>query len=176
VERYYNKGRFIKTLLYITSGFFSSAFEFYRSFAQYNIKNGYLERPLAARELYNVLTDYIEENFSTRNSYIRDLMKLDFLSSDSSGNLPVCLARNYEPGFKDKCLNFLKNSEYIEKYLPEYKGLPPVQIYKQVHFELFRHDITSVNEIYEKDSCILLFDYSRRDRVTGLYTYFQVNF
>ncbi|MDP4095103.1 MAG: radical SAM protein, partial [Bacillota bacterium] len=47
VERYYNKGRFIKTLLYITSGFFSSAFEFYRSFAQYNIKNGYLERPLA---------------------------------------------------------------------------------------------------------------------------------
>ncbi len=173
LERYYNQGRFSKTLDYIIANLFNTPYEFYSSFMKYNFENGYLNRPLASRELYDVLYGFLVQNVDQENHlYLENLMKLDFLLSDNSTNLPKCLSRTFEEDFKFKCLEFLKRPENISKYLPSYAGLSPVQIYKHIHFEAFEYDMTAdmiVNARYE-----VLIDYGKRDKVTGLYEYYPV--
>lgn len=174
VERYYNQGRFIKTLDYVIANHYKTPFEFYYSFMKYNSENGYLNRPLAARELYDVLYGFLVKTMDNEKLfYLKNLMKLDFLLSDNSSNLPRCLSRTFEDNFKYKCLEFLKKTENIKEYIPSYAGMSPVQIFKHIHFEVFDYDITAENIIL-KDRCEILIDYGKRDQVSGLYEFYPV--
>lgn len=176
VERYYNSGRFYFTLKYLTGKVFELPFEFFYGFMEYNLKMKHLERPLPARELYTVLQDYLTGILEGDNvGYVKDLLKLDYLSSDRSGNLPQGMERIMEEGFRDKCFSFLKNEENIRLYLPGYEGMPAKQIFKQVHFEIFDYDVTGpVRDSAAKGRNVVLFNYSAADKVTGLYEFKRV--
>jgi hypothetical protein len=177
VERYYNSGRFVKSLDYVISSYFESAFDFYVDFYRYNAENHMLDRPLPARELYTVMLGYSRTpGFRAESCVLNELLKFDFLSSDNTDNLPAGLERKMEPGFKEACFDFLKNKDSIAQYLPEYSGMPAKQIFKQVHFKSFSFDVTKKALLpgTERQPAIVLFDYGRRSRVTGLYHAEQV--
>lgn len=164
VERYYNSGRFVKTLEYIIPAFFGSPFEFYRKLSAFGFEKGYLDRALSSRELYSILFEFIKTVIDqTGYGLLNDYLKLDFLASDSSNNLPGGLERTESKNFKEWCFEFLKNEQNIRTYLPGYINVPAKQIFKNVHFEKFDHLKT-----------LLLFDYGSKNRVTGLYNYFKL--
>lgn len=173
VERYYNSGRFSRTLSFVIKNFFPTAYAFYQALMGHWEKKGCYERSISARGLYDVLAEFIEgtadENVREK---VNELLKLDFLSTDNSNNLPDKVKRRLEPNFKEECFGFLKNEENIRRYLPEYAGIPAKQVYKQVHFESFNYDVTEGG--LEKTRTIVLFDYGQRDKVAGFYRFVKV--
>jgi hypothetical protein len=170
VDRFYNSGRFVSSLDFVINTFFHSPFDFYREFYLYNKHHGYLRNPVPSRVLYTIFQEFGGSFMENKEQELFcDLMKLDFLSSDNSNNLPAGLLRVTEPGFKGRCFDFLKDERNIKNYLPEFTGVPAKQVYKQVHFETFKHDVTGQDKGYKKAESVVLFDYSVRDRVTGLY-------
>ena len=174
VEKYYNSGRFVKSLNYIitTLAGFKSPFQFYLDFYQYCDKKNLLGSPVAARDLYGILYGYLKDlqDASAEKlldlSYMKELMKYDVLASDRSGYLPKPITRYMEKGFKESCINFLSEQNNIDRYLPKYKGVRPEEIMRKVRFEIFRHN---------DESKTVLFDHSEKDRVTGLYPSFFVS-
>lgn len=172
VERYYNSGRFVRTLecLHKESGL--SYYEFYLEFYAFNKGVGAMERGISSRELYNILFEFIKKIIpQSRGVIYNELLKYDYLCSDNSNNLPISIERKMEAGFREKCFSFIKSEANIEKYLPKYKGIPAKQVFKSVHFEKFACDIFHIQEIYDikNREMVVLFDYNNRDRVTGLY-------
>ncbi len=109
---------------------------------------------------------------------IKELMLFDFLRSDNTGNFPSFLQRDYDGSFRDLCFGFLKRGENIKKFLPRFQGLAPKQIYKKIHFEKFSfkiHDFLSNKTIGSKEM-VVIFDYSLKSKVTGLYDYSYIDF
>lgn len=178
VERYHNSGRFACTLKYVINDMYRSPFEFFREFHTYCMRMNFSGKAFSSRDTYTILLGFIagiapEEKYKI----IKDIARLDFLSSDNSNNLPAGLERNIEPGFKEKCFEFLRVSENIEIYLPAFTNLPPKQIIKKVHFEIFNYDVTLPGQKtgIKKGKTVVLFDYSRKDRVTGLYSHMKIS-
>ncbi|MCX8129933.1 MAG: B12-binding domain-containing radical SAM protein [Clostridia bacterium] len=173
VERYYNSGRFIHILEYIMNRLFMSAFEFYEHLSAYYRTKGFMNKPPSSRTLYSILYDFLKDIAPDRKGFINEILKLDFLSSDNSNNLPEGIEREVMQGFKEWCFDFLKSEQNISLYLPDFKGVPPKQIYKSVHFEIFSKDVLSELGISDlnRGKYVVLFNYSRRSRVTGLYEF-----
>jgi len=173
VERYYNTGRFAGTLKYIADRLYHSLpYVFYRDFYRYNSGKGYMRRPVALNRLYDVIFDFVRENFGPEDTdAVNELLKFDFLSSDKSGSLPAKIARIQPNGFKETCFDFLRNEKNIQTYLPSFAGETPKNIYKYVHFEVFSLDVSNYLKTgnIEKRETVLLFDYSGADKVTGRY-------
>ncbi|MCX7709952.1 MAG: B12-binding domain-containing radical SAM protein [Clostridia bacterium] len=171
LDRYYNSGRFVQSIGYLIQNMFSSPFDFYKAFFSFFKTMGYLDSRFSSRQLYSILIDFLNERVGKDKAVplIKELLKLDYLSSDNSNNLPDGIERNLAAGFKEMCFEFLKSEENIKKYLPDFCGMPAKQIFKQVHFEIFRYDVLQEKNSKEQKDRILLFDYSNRDRVTERY-------
>lgn len=154
-ERYYNSGRFSNSLKFIIKNYFNSPFEFYREFYLYNLYQGYLDKPISARDQYSVFlrfTEYMSDRLELRDAeksfmldIINDLLKLDYLSTNNTGNLPEEINRVIEPGFREKCKDFLKDENNVRRYLPEYVGMSLGQILKNIRFEIFSYNVISLN-------------------------------
>lgn len=182
VERYYNSGRFAISLRYITRKIFQTPFDFFYSFSKYFNACGYYERPIGSKELYGALYEFIETiTDQNRLNLIKDLLRLDFLKCDSSGSLPDILKSNIPKGFKEECFQFLKDEDNIKKYLPGFTGMAAKDIYKKVHFQIFDHNVISEKEDIQKngdippDKTIVLFDYTKKDRVTGWFPFIKLD-
>ncbi|HHV99113.1 MAG TPA: DUF4080 domain-containing protein [Clostridiaceae bacterium] len=173
VERYYNTGRFAGTLKYIVGKLYHSLpYIFYRDFYRYNSGKGYMRRPVALNKLYDIIFDFVREKFSQADiDAVKELLRFDFLSCDKSGSLPASITRMQPDGFKENCFDFLRNENNIQTYLPSFAGETPKNIYKYVRFELFGLDVSNYlkDGSIEKRETVLLFDYSKADKVTGRY-------
>ena len=171
LDRYYNSGRFSNTLTFLLQ-FINSAFDFYLGFYRFNLSKGLTHLPAVLKELYTVLYEYAADVCGSRIDAVMEFMRLDFLSSESSGSLPPKLARPVKEAFRDSCFDFLKKDENISRYLPGFFGLPAKTIYKKVHFEPFNLDFSSSTISFDPArQTVLLFNYSEKDRVSGLYSY-----
>ena len=173
VERFFNSGRFVRTLDYLINGFFSSPFSFYEKLSEYFKESGYFKRSLSSRDLYTVILNFARENeLGIDIKIINELLKFDFLVSNNTNNLPKGLVRNMDLNFKEKCFEFLKREEYISEYIPDFVGLPAKQIYTKVHFELFLFDVAKNNTA--QSNTVVLFDYTDYNEVTGQFGYIKV--
>lgn len=171
LDRYYNSGRFNSTLRYLLR-FSSSPFDFYLGFYRFNLSKGRARLPAGLKELYRVLYEYAAHLCGSRAAAVKEFMRLDFLSSESPGALPPLIAGSVKDAFRDSCFAFLKEEENIKRYLPGFSGLPAKVIYKKVRFELFNLDFSACPVSYSPGGqTALLFNYSERDRVSGLYAY-----
>ncbi|HHW31920.1 MAG TPA: B12-binding domain-containing radical SAM protein [Clostridiaceae bacterium] len=181
VERYYNSGRFTISLRYITKKIFHKPFDFYYSFSKYYETCGYYEKSLGAKELYRVLYEFIEAVADQSSlNLIKDLLRLDFLKCDSSGSLPDILKSDTPKEFKDECFQFLREEDNIKKYLPGFNGMTAKDMYKKVHFQIFDYNIFSWKDDIPKEKVIpektvVLFDYTKKDRVTGWFTFTKLD-
>lgn len=184
VDRFYNTGRFVKTLEFLIKNHSKNygsiqyfAFDFYHRFACFCRDRGLLDNPPSSRELYGILSDFAS-GFLTAEQYriCHELLKLDFLSSHNTGSLPDGLSRTEDEGFRNRCFEFLKNEDNVSSFLPEMVGMPAKQIFKRVHFENFLLDVTAPDpENVLMQPATVLFNYGSRNRVTGLFAYRKIN-
>lgn len=177
VERYFNSGRFLNSLEFIIGKFFVSPIKFYSEFLFFYSQKGYLGSSLSSRYLYDALFEFVKTVVPVKEqAVINGLLKLDYLSTDNSNNLPSNIDRTVEKGFNELCFDFLKDENNISIYLPEYKNIPSKQIHKRVHFEIFNFDIIHAikDGSFKEDRTVLMFNYDKRSRVTGLYEYQKV--
>lgn len=178
LEKYYNSRRFVKTLEFLLKKLVFQPFDFFRELSEHMRISGASSQKLSSRQLYTILYDFLKTlKLESKDLEIAgELLKLDYLSSDNSNNLPQGLNRVIVAGFKEKCFDFLKNEENIKKQLCAFIGIPAKQIFKQVHFEVFNYDITvhDTENIDESKKTAVIFDYRKRDEVTGLYEYIRL--
>ncbi len=178
VERYYNSGKFQNSLDYIIDQYFDTYFDFFKDLAAYCDRFGFLQRSLSSRSLYSVLVEFIETRVSKDElNIIKDFLKLDFLSSDNTNNLPEGIERVYENNFKEKCFEFLKIENNLQTFLPNYLGESPKKIYKRVHFEIFNYDIYSYkeNRIISECKTVIVFNYSSKNKINELFEYKKIS-
>ncbi|NSW92193.1 MAG: B12-binding domain-containing radical SAM protein [Firmicutes bacterium] len=188
-ERYYNSGRFINSLNFVINRYFDSPFQFYKEFYLFNLKAGYLDRAIPGRELYTVFYDFVKNIVPAHERDVgNDLLKFDFLSTNNSGNLPDGITRIIEPELKEKRLGFLKDEKNRSRYFPGSEGMEAKRLLRNVNFEVFDYDVTELvqdaqnnldvnidNNIIRKKRTVILFNYTQRNRVTGLYKYYKVD-
>jgi radical SAM superfamily enzyme YgiQ (UPF0313 family) len=178
VERYYNSGHFSNTLKYLIEKFFISSFDFYERLSLFYRSKGFMEKPPSGRNLYTILNDFVNETLPGEETQrVNELLKLDFLASDNSNNLPEGIQREIKPGFKEWCFDFLKNEQNVKLYLPDYEGIPAKQIYKNVHFEIFNNNFFGGEENgdFKEEKVVVVFDYSKRSSVTGQYYFVNIS-
>ncbi len=181
VERYYNSVRFSLSLDFLIERYFSSPFSFYESFYQFHIDNGYMDMQAALRDQYRILNDFHNITAASEEDlFFRELLRLDFLLSDSSGTLPYFMERRGSSELKEKYFEFLHNTELINRIIPETAGMTPKQILKNVHFEPMYLEFSGARQEDEmsfrlfrpvNNSSVYVFNYFSRDIVTGRYSF-----
>ncbi len=122
-ERYYNSGDFKRTMDFLF-GEIDSPFEVFETIYNYFDKNRLFERSLPLEFYYEV----IPEIFSFEGI-------CDYVRADRLTNKKAKLAYENEKEFKEQCFEFLKKEKNIEKYLPEFIGMPARKIYPRLRFE-----------------------------------------
>jgi len=77
------------------------------------------------QELYTILLDFASSlDMEVNLVLLNEILKFDFLVSDNTNNLPKGLERLYIDNFGERCFEFLKNRENVEKFLPEFSDTP----------------------------------------------------
>ena len=143
VNTYYNSGRFTGVLDSVIKGHFKTPIEFYKEFNACNHRNSIEFSRMSLQDAYKALLEYLMTFISlSEMSGVREAMILDFLSSNSSRTLPDVLKNETKHDFKTKCAAYIKNTLPLNS--------------KMTHFELL-------------SGSIHIFDYSKKDKVTGKY-------
>lgn len=123
LEKYYNSGDFKRSMDFLF-GKEESPFGIFERIYDYFTENNLFERAVSLEAYYEI----IEEIFPY-NGFC------DYVKADRLTNKKVGLSYENEKEFKERCFEFLKNEESVEKYLPGYIGLPPRKIYTKLRFE-----------------------------------------
>jgi len=122
-EKYYNSGDFTYSIDFLFEKFVSP-FKIFERISNYFEENKLFQSPVSLESYYEILERIFPyEGFA-------DCVKADRLT-----NRKAKLSYENEPEFKSRCFEFLKDEKNVEKYLPEYKGLPPRKIYTKLRFE-----------------------------------------
>ncbi len=145
LDRYYNSGRFTKTLEYLVT---DSPFDFYERFADFA---EFTSSP-SADVLYERLYQFANDERTA------DLLKLDFLASIRHGRLPAFLDSGVD--LKKQCFEYLKETE------PENEARAR---YKQVRLEYFKAMDKYILFDYSKQNPVTgRYDYKDVDIKKGL--------
>lgn len=85
LERYYNSGRFYKTLA-VAVGFFTSPFDFYLKLSMYWQSKGLVGQGVKRINLYSHLYDFLKEKLTEKNvAEVMKIMKTEFAMWHSTG-------------------------------------------------------------------------------------------
>jgi radical SAM superfamily enzyme YgiQ (UPF0313 family) len=174
VERLYNSNRYRKSLEYLINAYGKGAYCFYKDFGSFYEEKGFFERGISARELYALLLEFGRALESVDKELLTELLVYDYLSADNTGNIPPMLKVNIDKAFRDNCFEFLRNPANVERYLPDMISISSKEIYKNVYFLPINHNF-NLSDGSVKSKSVILFDYTRKDRVTGLYLSFHIN-
>lgn len=171
LEYYYNSHRVDNTLEYAMKEYFDSPYQFFNELAEYWAQKGLYRIRHSSKKLYVLLYNFMVESVGAPIPVVNELLKLDYLLKERALVLPDPLKKIEIPGFKQRCYDFLNNTDNLEKYLPDYQHLPSKNIFKLVHFEVF--DTRGLNvldeykEVRDRDRLVLLFDYQNGDKICG---------
>lgn len=142
LDKYYNSGDFKRSMDFLFDRV-KSPFEIFESISDYFCENNLFEIPVSLEAYYEML-----EKIFTYDGFG------DYIRVDRLTNRKAKLSYENEPEFKERCFEFLKRQENIEKYLPKFKGIPPRKIYTKLRFEkvcggvyLYETETNSLKEI-----------------------------
>lgn len=163
LERYFNSGRFSKSLEILEFLYSGDFYELFRQMSVYCRENRYLDRPVSYRENIAVLFNFVKSDLFEKIDLerFRQAMVFDFLSSDSSCAIPEAIKAQHDLLPSNQTHEFLKSEKFIKEYLPDTVGLSAKNILKRVFF-VSLHKLTGPDEI-------LMFDYQYKDSVNGKY-------
>ncbi|WP_303861695.1 B12-binding domain-containing radical SAM protein [Alkalibaculum bacchi] len=151
VDRYNNSGNFQNTLDYIIFQRGKAPFRFFQEFV-----NDWEEKKLFdvshnKDRLYEILLDFaytLQEN----QDFIKELVKLDYLMYNKL-TLPTFITSTSPR--KEEVFDLLKDPNFKAKYLPNKVETPAKKLYKEVHIETFKYDITNPITPIKRDTVLL---------------------
>ena len=122
-ERYYNSGEFRRTMDFLF-GKTDSPFEIFETIYNYFEENKLFEKSISLENYYEIIPEIFD--FEGIDDYVR---------ADRLTNKKARLSYESDKEFKEQCFEFLKKEKNLEKYIPEFSGLPARKIYKHLRFE-----------------------------------------
>lgn len=166
LEIYYNSQQFRFTMEALEP-FFDRPFAMYEALADYYKEHGLIGRAYSRMQRFEILRGFIREMLTGdargENRQIFDeLLTLDFYLRENGKTRPAW-AEDLSP-YKEKIGEFYRREAADGKLLPEHRGMTWKQSMRMTHLEYFSH---AAAEGQEGHSRWLLFDYSRRDPLTG---------
>lgn len=169
LERFYNSGRFTRSLMYLES-FFPSPFDFYEAFGKYHTEKQLLHRPMAAatqyETLYNFVLPYLDEK---QKKHFRTLLKFDYYVSGLTGKTPAFFREGNSPVVTKGILtDFFMNNGFEACGLPRPGGLKEMN--QRYRIEFFETDSIGIT----KQPTAILFDMYSRNPVTASLYYYEV--
>ena len=127
LEKYYNSGRFYKTLRNLIE-YFDTPFDMYEMIAEYFEKTNNLFRSISSRELYDILFEFVILNMPDKKDEFAHLMLFDYHASDSSNYPPKSLQYLWKGRKLSKDANmdksFVNSVRFVgeEFYVFDYSG------------------------------------------------------
>ncbi len=170
VELYYNSRQFTHTMPFLEQAF-ESPFAMYEALAAFYERNGYFENSPARVYRYQVLLAFAREYDGGREAAYRELLVYDLYLRENMKSRPE-FAMDLS-GYREKLKGFYRSRDFRQQYLPGYDGYDSRQLEKMTHMEVFncpvwdREKMAGWQESYGQELYFVLFDYRRRDPVSG---------
>ena len=177
-ETYYNSGKALNTIKYITS-IYTSPFDFFQDLGDYWESKGHHAVKHSKMELFQIMYSFsLENNILKDKSYIiKELLRFDIFAGDNVKTLPSDLYGENKD-IKEKIFTFYKNEANIEKYTPNLKDFSYQQISRMCHIELFKYNVFDIvknpkNNIVENETAVL-FNYYKKDEISNKPVYYKI--
>lgn len=138
LEKYYNSGRFKKSVDFLL-GFFNSPFELYTALGSYYEQKGYHLTLHNKNEDFTILFEFLSSlcNDAKKIERFKFLALFDCFENEKLRQLPKFLDNSTFARNRNRISAFFENQEKREKYLPEYSEFDPVQLMRMMHIEIF---------------------------------------
>lgn len=131
VEKYHNSGAFTRSLRFLRP-YFAAPFDMFEVLADFYSANGLDKIGISRDSLYRLLLDFAGTLKGVPLPRFTDILLFDYLKNNKP-RTPSWAKR--EPVGKERFE--LLSGDFVERYLPEYRGMSPKEIIKHVHFERF---------------------------------------
>lgn len=163
IETYYNSSKALNTISYAVT-LFGTPFDFYEKAGLYMDKMGYTKNQSSKQQTYTNLYEFFKnESLSEENmAAVTDLLLFDMLLNDNLKSFPYWINENEE--LKNTKRKFFNDARLLEKYLPEYASLPAARLSRSFAMALFEYNPITA----KKEKTLMVFDYSAKDKITGL--------
>ncbi len=138
LEKYYNAGLAQATLEeIITRRYDNDAFSFWEDLAAYWYQEGHYGIGVSPAERYGIIKRFLDREYPESREQHHDWLKFDLLRDRLSFNLPAGF--HSSPDGSETLNKLLKQSGFIEQYLPEFEGQSIREIKKRAILEHFKY-------------------------------------
>lgn len=160
VEVYYNSGQFAKTIPACLR-LFADPFAFYEALGIFYEERGYFQISHTRIRRYEILLEFLEQYDETRMEMYRQLMVYDLYARENMKSRPVW-AKDLKPYAGDMRAFYWEEARE-HRVLAGYEAYDEKQMARMTHMEYMDYDPDTL----EKKSGIYLFDYQKREVLTG---------
>ncbi|AZR72130.1 B12-binding domain-containing radical SAM protein [Anoxybacter fermentans] len=180
LETFYNSHKFELSVDFIITRYYrENPFAFFKEMKDYWEGQGYHHRPHKEADLYKFLWKFYKEKINKDLKIFQEYLKLDFLCSIRTHDLPNWLNPVKVKDYKKRFYQFIDDRDKIDKYIPELAHLGGKQIMRQILIEPFAFDIFAYRDKgYQgepgNETIFVLFNYKCKDPVTGCVQYKKV--
>ena len=161
VEVYYNSGQFVHTLPMIER-LYENPFDFFQELGDFYRAKGYSEAAHNRIQRYEILLEFLQDEKQQDEAFFRQMMVLDLYARENMKTRPRFAKDPSE--WKNESRDFYQKEAETRTLLPLYTTYDWKQLQRMTHVEVFDYDVLGNGE---KACMVLLFDYQKRDPLTG---------
>ena len=161
VEVYYNSGQFVHTLPMIER-LYENPFDFFQELGDFYRAKGYSEAAHNRIQRYEILLEFLQDEKQQDEAFFRQIMVLDLYARENMKTRPRFAKDPSE--WKNESRDFYQKEAETRTLLPSYTTYDWKQLQRMTHVEVFDYDVLGNGE---KARTVLLFDYQKRDPLTG---------
>ena len=161
VEVYYNSGQFVHTLPMIEH-LYENPFDFFQELGDFYRAKGYSEAAHNRIQRYEILLEFLQDEKQQDEAFFRQMMVLDLYARENMKTRPRFAKDPSE--WKNESRDFYQKESETRTLLPSYTTYDWKQLQRMTHVEVFDYDVLGNGE---KARTVLLFDYQKRDPLTG---------
>ena len=161
VEVYYNSGQFVHTLPMIER-LYENPFDFFQELGDFYRAKGYSEAAHNRIQRYEILLEFLRDEKQQDEAFFRQMMVLDLYARENMKTRPRFAKDPSE--WKNESRDFYQKEAETRTLLPSYTTYDWKQLQRMTHVEVFDYDVLGNGE---KARMVLLFDYQKRDPLTG---------
>lgn len=162
VEVYYNSGQFSSTIEALEE-LFEDAFAMYEALAGFYKRKGYDGLSHSRIRRYEILREFLEELPGADLEAFDRRMVYDLYAREKLKTRPAWAPEQKE--YKRQIRAFYEEEAQEPRFLKDYAGYQAKQLEKMTHLEIFDRRVREKG--CPKGICALLFDYRRRNPLTG---------
>ncbi len=172
LERYYNQGDYNLSLSYLTSTVYQgNAFKFWEDFTRYWQEGNLFNYSHRRETVYTILNNFVRATNPQIFPVFQEMLKYDYLNSGRPAILPEGIHSHNPADARKRLYDFIKDKQFIQKYLPEFMELNPGEIRRRIYLEWLQISILNYNFINEPYPTFFVYN-SGQKRPTKI---FQLN-